>query len=74
MKYCRYCAFCINGDCYYCTDHDKVLTRVDKATNCADFVMSELGDVDTGKQYKPREPHEVKNAVTMQQTSLFKEG
>ena len=73
MKYCRYCAFCINGDAYYCTDHNKVLKNVDRPTNCLDFVMSELGDVDTGKPYKPREPHEAKTAVTMQQTSLFKE-
>lgn len=73
MKYCRYCAYCINGDCYYCTDHEKVLDRVDRVTSCPDFVMSEFGDVDTGKQYKPRDPNEVKNAVTMQQTSLFKE-
>ena len=48
-----------------------MLNRVDKVTSCPDFVMSELGDVDTGKPYKPREPHEVKNAVTMQQTNLF---
>ena len=51
MKYCRYCAFCINGDAYYCTDRDKVLKSVDRPTNCPDFVMSELGDVDTGKNY-----------------------
>ena len=73
MKYCRYCAFCVNGDCYYCACHDKVLGRVDRVTSCPDFVMSELGDVDTGKPYKPREPHEVKNYVSLQQTSLFKE-
>lgn len=54
MKYCRYCAFCVNGDCYYCTCHDKVLNTVDRVTSCPDFVMSELGDVDTGKPYKPR--------------------
>lgn len=76
MKYCRYCAFCINinGDCYCCTYHEKTLHCVDRVTSCPDFVMSVLGDVDTGKPYKPREPHEVKNAVTMQQISLFKEG
>ena len=56
MKYCRYCAFCISGDCYYCTCLDKVLNRVDKATNCKDYTMSELGDVDTGKPYIPHIP------------------
>jgi hypothetical protein len=55
MKYCRYCAFCIVGDCYYCTCKEKELNRIDRATNCKEFVLSELGDVETGKQYKPRE-------------------
>lgn len=68
MKYCRYCAFCISGDCYYCTCHDKELSRVDKVTNCPDFVMSEMGDVDTGKPYKPREQHEDKNDASLQMT------
>ncbi|MCH5202735.1 MAG: hypothetical protein J1F17_05965 [Oscillospiraceae bacterium] len=54
-KYCRYCSFCICGDCYYCTAKEKTLKRVDRAVNCNDFAISELGDVDTGKQYKPRE-------------------
>ena len=70
MKYCRYCAFCINGDCYYCTCHEKVLNRVDTPTSCPDFVMSELGDVDTGKPYKPREPKETDNVVNLQQITL----
>ena len=73
MKYCRYCAFCINGDAYYCTDRDKVLNRVDRPTNCPDFVMSELGDVDTGKRYKPREPRRMNNAAAVQQITLFEE-
>ena len=73
MKYCRYCAFCINGDAYYCTDHDKVLNRVDRPTNCPDFVMSKLGDVDTGKHYKPREPRMTNNAAAVQQITLFEE-
>ena len=53
-KYCRYCSWCICGDPYYCGCFDKVLKRVDKATNCTEFVESELGDVDTGRKYKPR--------------------
>lgn len=73
MKYCRYCAFCINGDAYYCTDRDKVLKSVDRPTNCPDFVMSEMGDVDTGKHYKPREPHRAYNAAAVQQITLFEE-
>ena len=73
MKYCRYCAFCINGDAYYCTDHDKVLNRVDRPTNCPDFVMSKLGDVDPGKRYKPREPHRTNNAAAVQQIKMDEE-
>lgn len=53
-KYCRYCSFCISGDCYYCTKHEKVLLKVDKIVNCKDFILSEMGDVDTGRQYKPQ--------------------
>ena len=53
-KYCRYCAFCINGDTYYCTEHQKVLSDVKHSIKCPNFALSELGDVDTGKQYKPR--------------------
>lgn len=54
MKYCRYCSWCVCGDQYYCGCFDKVLKRVDKATNCKEFVESELGDVETGKKYTPR--------------------
>ena len=53
-KYCRYCAFFIFCDAYYCTEHKEVLGNVKQVTQCPDFVLSELGDVDTGKQYKPR--------------------
>lgn len=70
MKYCRYCSFCFFGDVYYCSDKDKVLNRIDKPTSCNDFAMSELGDVDTGKQYKPRQKR--KNEVS-QQLDLFSE-
>ena len=73
MKYCRYCAFCINGDVYYCTDRNKVLKSVDRPTSCPDFVMSELGDVDTGKLYKPRAPHRTNNTAAVQQITLFEE-
>ena len=56
-QYCRYCSFCIPGDCYFCTDHQKVLADgyVRSENRCKDFDLSPLGDVDTGKQYKPRE-------------------
>lgn len=53
-KYCRYCSWCVCGDWYYCGKHDKQLKRVDRVTNCEHFHLSELGDVDTGRQYAPR--------------------
>lgn len=53
-KYCRYCSFCVSGDAYYCTCHDKELSHVDKVTTCKDFCESEHGDVDTGRKYSPR--------------------
>lgn len=53
-KYCRYCAFCICGDTYYCIAYDKELYNVKRAVNCSEFALSELGDVDTGKPYKPQ--------------------
>lgn len=53
-KYCRYCAFCICGDAYYCTALDKELYNVKSVVKCSEFALSELGDVDTGRQYDPR--------------------
>ena len=54
-KYCRYCAHCISGDTYYCAGFEKVLHNIKSAVNCSKFVLSTLGDIDTGKPYKPRE-------------------
>ena len=55
-QYCRYCAFCCYGDIPYCTEHDKELTEkyIKRENHCADFVLSEMGDVETGKPYNPR--------------------
>ena len=54
-QYCRYCAFCISGDCYYCTDHEEVLSdsKIRRVNHCVDFALSDLGDVDSGKHYQP---------------------
>ena len=58
MKYCRYCAYCISGDCFYCTCKEIELKHINKSTNCKEFVLSEMGDVETGKQYKSRSTKE----------------
>ena len=71
MKYCRYCAFCVSGDCYYCTVHEKCLNHIDKIVSCSDFVLSDLGDVDTGKKYNPRPK---KDKISQQQINLFDKG
>lgn len=55
-QYCRYCAFCFEGDVFFCGEHDKVLSErsIKRENHCSDFVLSELGDVESGRQYKPR--------------------
>ena len=65
MKYCRYCSWCAYGDVYYCGCHDKPLKRIDRATNCTEFVESELGDVETGRMYKPRPRKEKVKTISM---------
>jgi len=56
-QYCRYCAFCIQPDTFYCTALDKPLTsrKVMAVNNCEDFALSDAGDVETGQTYRPRE-------------------
>ena len=67
-QYCRYCAHCIEGDCYYCTDHEKVLTeaQIKRENRCADFALSDLGDIITGRQYAPRAPREKLDQIRME--------
>lgn len=58
-QYCRYCAFCFEGDGYFCSEkkeQDAYLSdnKIRQVNHCKDFVLSELGDVITGRQYTPR--------------------
>ena len=55
-QYCRYCAFYHDGDAYYCSAREIVLSDayVRTPNRCPDYVMSDLGDVDTGRKYQPR--------------------
>lgn len=61
-QYCRYCSFCIEGDVLFCTDHEEVLTdsQVRRVNHCNDFDLSPLGDIFTGRQYKPRKGRPLK--------------
>ena len=55
-QYCKYCAHCIEGDCFYCTAKDKVLNdkQIHYTNKCPLYVYSELGSIIDGQQYKPR--------------------
>ena len=73
MKYCRYCAYCISGDCFYCTCKEIELKHINKSTNCKEFVLSEMGDVETGKQYKPRSTKEKQSEYQLKLFQVYKE-
>ena len=55
-QYCRYCAFCFEGDTAYCSVKDRPLSdkKVRKPNNCHDYAESELGDYQTGRTYQPK--------------------
>lgn len=61
-QYCRYCSFCIDGNGLYCTSHEKSLTEKQfrRENHCPEFILSELGDVRTGNQYRPKKPKPLK--------------
>lgn len=59
-QYCRYCAFCFDMcDIYGCSNHPEgkelVMTRkqINRKNNCPNFALTDLGDVETGKPYRP---------------------
>lgn len=56
-QYCKYCAHCIEGDCFYCTAKDKVLNdkQIHYTNKCPLYAYSELGSIIDGQQYKPRQ-------------------
>lgn len=63
-QYCRYCAFCFEADDYRCSNHPKgkqphwTEEQIKRPNKCPNFALSDLGDVITGKQYRPRpRPH-----------------
>lgn len=74
-QYCRYCAFCFEADQYRCSaeinGQQLYMTERDikRANKCPEFELSELGDVITGRQYKPREKKEPE--VNENQPELF---
>jgi hypothetical protein len=73
-QYCRYCSFCFEADQYRCSaeinGQQLYMTERDikRPNKCPGFTLSELGDVITGRQYKPRKKKEAENDG---QPSLF---
>lgn len=67
-QYGRYCAFCFEADQYRCSaeinGQQLYMTERDikRANKCPEFKLSELGDVITGRQYKPREKRQEDNS------------
>lgn len=59
-QYCRYCAFCFDMcDTYGCSNHPKGeqpymnRNQINRKNNCPNFTLTDLGDVETGKPYRP---------------------
>lgn len=75
-QYCRYCAFCFEADDFRCSampdGKELHLSREDinKANKCKRFALSDLGDVETGKQYKPRTYKPKKKTIKREQISI----
>jgi len=59
-QYCRYCAFCIEADDFRCSNHPKGKQphwnrkQINQANKCPNFALSDMGDVETGKKYRPQ--------------------
>lgn len=74
-QYCRYCAFCFEGDCYYCSALKKPLgdEQIKRPNKCKEFAL--LNDVITGKEYKPREHKSEHNKpkIKIESATLFEE-
>ena len=80
-QYCRYCGYCfvIGDDLYACSaypgEKEIIQTRkqINRVNHCPNFALTDLGDVETGKQYKERETYRKKHATDGRQISLLDE-
>lgn len=76
-QYCRYCSHCFQADEdeFRCSDHPEgkqphwSRKQINRENHCPHFDLSDLGDAETGKQYKPlcKTPEEImlkKNQVS----------
>ena len=72
-NYHRYCAFCFQAgdDEFRCSNHPKGLEphwtreQINRPTECPNFALSDLGDAETGRMYRPIIRH-AQNANTEQ--------
>ena len=71
-QYCRYCAHCFEADDFRCSDHPEgkqphwSREQINRENHCPNFALSELGDVETGRQYKPREKKALNGQMTLE--------
>lgn len=77
-QYCRYCAFCFEADDFRCSNHPKgkephwTRKQINRENHCRNFKLSDLGDVETEKQYKPLSKQRVqRTGVSEEQVSMF---
>ena len=62
-QYCRYCSFCFDADEFRCSNHPEgkelrmSRAQINRENHCPNFALSDLGDVETGKPYRPMNPH-----------------
>lgn len=58
-QYCRYCGLLSEGDCYYCSAKEEVMSeaQIKRANTCPHYGYTDAGDIITGKQYAPRAPY-----------------
>ena len=79
-QYCRYCAHCFQADEdeFRCSDHPKGeqphwnRAQINRENHCPNFDLSDLGDVETGKQYTPRKEKTAadKNQMTIWEVTV----
>lgn len=59
-QYCRYCAYCFEADDFRCSNHPDgkephwTRQQINQENHCLNFALSDLGDVETGRPYRPR--------------------
>lgn len=78
-QYCRYCAFCFEADDFRCSNHPLgeevhwTRKQINRQNHCPNFALTDLGDVETGKEYKERGTYKKKRKTSGTQISIFNE-